>query len=67
MTDRTTTEPKAGPPVSDAAFVRVVPVAPADRSPQQRRVLHIFLWINLAMFLAELVAGLLAVLAGGAH
>jgi 4-carboxymuconolactone decarboxylase len=40
MTDRTTTEPKAGPPVSDAAFVRVVPVAPADRSPQQRRVLQ---------------------------
>jgi cation diffusion facilitator family transporter len=27
---------------------------------QQRRVLHIVLWINLAMFLVELVAGLIA-------
>jgi cation diffusion facilitator family transporter len=27
---------------------------------QQRRVLHVVLWINLAMFLVELVAGLIA-------
>src|SRR5213594_3235826 len=27
---------------------------------QQRRVLHVALWINLAMFLIELVAGLMA-------
>jgi 4-carboxymuconolactone decarboxylase len=40
MTDSTTTEPKAGPPVSDAASVRIVAVAPADRSPTQRRVLE---------------------------
>ncbi|HSF06099.1 MAG TPA: cation transporter [Methylomirabilota bacterium] len=32
----------------------------ADIPERQRRVLHIVLWINLAMFLGELVAGLLA-------
>jgi 4-carboxymuconolactone decarboxylase len=40
MTDSTITEPKAGPPVSDAASVRIVAVAPGDRSPKQRRVLE---------------------------
>jgi alkylhydroperoxidase family enzyme len=40
MTDSTTTEPKAGPPVSDAASVRIVVVAPADRSTLQRRLLQ---------------------------
>ncbi|HEY7650304.1 MAG TPA: cation transporter [Methylomirabilota bacterium] len=29
-----------------------------DVSPRQRRVLHFVLWINFAMFLAELVAGI---------
>jgi alkylhydroperoxidase family enzyme len=40
MTDSTTTEPTAGPAVSDAGCVRVVAVAPADRSTLQRRVLQ---------------------------
>jgi hypothetical protein len=41
LTDSTTTDPKAGHPFGrDTADVQIVPVAPENRAPQQRRLLE---------------------------